>query len=99
MELEWIIDMVTAALNPIYGCDFWNCVDEALADEAVCSNHLRLTLNGELDECPLCDLLKFSGDELCGDCDTRSNYDDFMGVDPDLFRSARYPVEASDDWW
>ncbi len=50
-------------------CDVSGCNDLVQMGQIVCYGHMLEYEEGELDECPQCDVLKYVEESVCGDCD------------------------------
>jgi len=57
----------------VFICEVWDCEELITDDEGVCDRHIPHLDAGLLDECPLCDLLKPTKFQTCGDCNVWSS--------------------------
>jgi hypothetical protein len=93
---EWITNQLklrTWRFNQLFLCEVWDCEELINGEEGVCEKHIPLLDAGLLDDCPLCDLLKPTKFQTCGDCNVWSVHSSSRS-----FNSFRDRYERTEDY-
>jgi hypothetical protein len=77
----------------MYECEHWACNSQSGDDSPVCIDHAEQFADGQLDDCPSCDMLKEAEFTLCGDCDLRGSPAGLLDFDDFIKR------EDQEDWY